>query len=235
MTRRDTSCRLPRDGRLILLVAVAIVVTTDARIGLAQSAPASGPPLPAPRIPRVERPWTDAERAILEPRERDGRVMGVWSTCAQAPDLCQSWLGFTDYLLQRSTLPLRDRELLILRTGWLNGGAYEWAAHTGVARRAGLDDSDLRRILDGPDAPGWSPWDATLLRAADELHDDALISDRTWAELSERYDRRQLMEAVFTVGQYTLVAMYLNSLGVQFEEGFEGFPVPDDRGRGQDE
>ena len=133
---------------------------------------------------------------------------------------------FTDYLLQDSSLPTRDRELLILRIGYLNGGAYEWAAHTGLARRVGITDTELRRILQGPDAPGWSAWDATLLRAADELHANALVSDSTWAALAERYDQRQLMETVFTVGQYNLVAMYLNSTGVQFEEGFEGFPEP---------
>lgn len=183
-------------------------------------------PLSEPRIPRVERPWTDSERAILEPRTRDdGSVMGVWSTCAQAPDLCEAWLTFTDYILRESTLPLRDRELLILRIGWLNGGAYEWSAHLGVARRAGLTDEELRRITVGPDAPGWSEWDTALLRAADELHENALVSDETWATLSERYDRRQMMEAVFTVGQYNLVAMWLNSFGVQLEPGFEGFPA----------
>ena len=149
----------------------------------------------------------------------------MWSTCAQAPDLCKAWLVFTDYLLRESTLPLRDRELLIMRIGWLNQGAYEWAAHRGVARRAGITDQELVRIIEGPDADGWSAWDVALLRAADELHTDGLISDPTWATLAERYDTRQLMEAVFTVGQYNLVAMYLNSLGVQFEEGFEGFPV----------
>jgi len=187
-----------------------------------------GPPLSEPRIPRVEKPWTEAQREILEPREgRDGRLLGVWSTCAQAPDLCQAWLGFTDYLLRESTLPLRDRELLIMRIGYLNHGAYEWAAHRGIAGRAGISDEELLRITVGPDAGGWSTWDAALLRAADELHNDALISDTTWATLAERYDRRQLMEAVFTVGQYNMVAMYLNSLGVQFEEGFEGPPVPD--------
>lgn len=220
-----------RGKMTVALTRVSVVVLGLVALGFtgpssAQDRTSGGPPLREPRIPRVEKPWTDEERAILEPRERDGRVLGVWSTCAQAPELCRAWLGFTDYLLRDSTLPLRDRELLILRIGWLNGGAYEWAAHTGVARRAGITDVELRRILEGPDAPGWSAWDATLLRAADELHEDALISDRTWAALAERYDRRQLMETVFTVGQYNLVAMYLNSLGVQFDEGFEGFPVP---------
>ena len=182
-------------------------------------------PLPEPRIPRVEKPWTQAERAILEPRARDdGSVLGVWATCAQSPELCEAWLTFTDYILRDSTLPLRDRELLILRIGWLNGGAYEWSAHLGVARRARLTEEELRRIVDGPDAPGWNEWDAALLRAADELHNEALVSDETWATLSEQYDQRQMMETVFTVGQYNLVAMWLNSLGVQLEPGFEGFP-----------
>ena len=132
---------------------------------------------------------------------------------------------FTDYLLQESTLPIRDRELLIMRIGWLNGGAYEWAAHSGLARSVGITNQDQIRILAGPGAQGWSDWDATLLKAADELHQDALISDATWEALASRYDTRQLMELVFTVGQYNMVAMYLNSLGVQFEEGWEGFPV----------
>ncbi|NQV70827.1 MAG: carboxymuconolactone decarboxylase family protein [Pseudohongiella sp.] len=192
----------------------------------AQEQSRGGPPLDAARIPRVEKPWTPAQRAILEPRERNGRVLGVWSTCAQAPELCNAWLTFTDYLLQDSSLPTRDRELLIMRIGWLNGGAYEWAAHTGLARSVGISDEELRRITRGPDALGWSAWDSSLLRAADELHANALISDATWNALAARYTRRQLMEAVFTVGQYNMVAMYLNTLGVQFEEGFEGFPAP---------
>jgi len=193
---------------------------------LAQDRRSGGTPLDEARIARVVKPWTPAQREILAPRERNGQVLGVWSTCAQAPELCSAWLVFTDYLLQDSTLPTRDRELLILRIGYLNGGAYEWAAHTGLARSVGITDEELRRIMAGPDATGWSTWDATLLRAADELHTSALVSDSTWKALAARYTQRQLMETVFTVGQYNLVAMYLNSLGVQFEEGFEGFPVP---------
>lgn len=206
-------------------VIVVMWVALWAMPAIAQQSRSGGPPLSEPRIPRVEQPWTDAQRDILAPRQREGRIAGVWSTCAQAPELCQAWLVFTDYLLNDSTLPTRDRELLIMRIGWLRHGAYEWSVHRGVALRAGITDEELRRVIEGPDAAGWSEWDATLLRAADELHTDALVSDETWAKLARRYDTRQLMEAVFTVGQYNLVAMYLNSLGVQFEDGLEGFPV----------
>ena len=209
-----------------LTLAVAVLWIP---VGAATSVEAqgrAGVPLSEPRIPRVEKPWTEAERTILEPRAGDdGRVLGVWSTCARSPELCEAWLTFTDYILGDSTLPLRDRELLILRIGWLNRGAYEWSAHLGVARRSGISEEELRRITEGPDAPGWNDWDAALLRAADELHQDALVSDDTWATLSEQYDQRRMMEAVFTVGQYNLVAMWLNSFGVQLESGFEGFPV----------
>jgi len=209
--------------RLLTFVLFLLLGTSPA---FSQAGNTSVPSLDSPRIPRVEKPWTDAQREILEPRERNGQVLGVWSTCAQATALCNAWLEFTDYLLQDSSLPTRDRELLILRIGYLNSGAYEWAAHRGLARSVGISDEEMRRITQGPDAPGWSDWDSTLLRAADELHADALVSDITWNTMAERYDQRQLMEVVFTVGQYNLVAMYLNSLGVQFEEGFQGFPIP---------
>ena len=183
------------------------------------------PPLSSPRIDRVEKPYTAAEAAILSPRERNGEVLGVWSTCANAPRLCNAWLEFTDYLLRESSLPIRDRELLILRIGYLNQGAYEWAAHRGLALSVGISEDELKDITIGSSADSWSEWDSALLKAAEELHEAALVSEETWASLSRQYDKRQMMEVVFTVGQYNLVAMYLNSLGVQFEEDWIGFPI----------
>jgi alkylhydroperoxidase family enzyme len=87
-----------------------------------------------------------------------------------------------------------------------------------------LTDEEILRIIKGPDDPGWSEFDAVLLRAADELHRDAIISDATWNALSQRYDTKQLMDVITTVGQYNLVSWTLNSLGVQLEEGVPGFP-----------
>ena len=203
-----------------LLVSVVFLLSSK---GLAQDT--GMPPLDSPRIERIQKPYSAAEAAILVPRTRNGNVLGVWSTCANSPALCNAWLEFTDYLLQESTLPIRDRELLILRIGYLNQGAYEWAAHRGLALSVGISEQELRAITIGSTDPRWSEWDASLLRAAEELHQNALVSDETWAELSIRYTKRQMMETVFTVGQYNMVAMYLNSLGVQFEEGWIGYPI----------
>jgi hypothetical protein len=94
-----------------------------------------------------------------------------------------------------------------------------------LALSASINEQELKAVTVGSTHSDWSDWDATLLRAAEELHNGALISDETWEKLSKRYTKRQMMETVFTVGQYNMVAMYLNSLGVQFEDGWIGYPI----------
>jgi alkylhydroperoxidase family enzyme len=118
----------------------------------------------------------------------------------------------------------RERELLILRTGWLCRAEYEWGQHGAMGREAGLTNDEILAIARGPNDPTWSPFDAALLRAVDELHRDQCISDATWQALSEHLDAKEMMDLIFTVGQYTLLSMALNSLGVQREPGVAGFP-----------
>src|SRR5204863_5459485 len=100
------------------------------------------------------------------------------TTLVRHPGLFARWVPFAGKLLA-GKLPPRDRELLILRTGRRTHSEYEWGQHVLIGRASGLTDDEIRRIQDGPDAAGWSEADATLLRAADELHDDACISEKT--------------------------------------------------------
>ena len=183
--------------------------------------------LSEPRVPRVTDPSTlEGEAAEMWPRyERDGGVPNIFATLINHPKLMKRWTVFGNHVLYKSTLPPRDRELLILRTGYRWQAAYEWSAHARIGREVGLTDDEISRVAEGPEAPGWDSFDAALLRAADELTSDAFIGDQTWEALSERYDTHQLMDVVFTVGQYTLVSMALNTLGVQLEEGMEGLPA----------
>jgi alkylhydroperoxidase family enzyme len=180
--------------------------------------------LSAPRItPLDEKDWSEEARAELGRTAAAGRVYNVFRTLVRHPKLLKRWLPFANHVLFKSSLPPREREILILRIGWLCGAEYEWAQHVVIGRRAGLTEADIQRIADGPDAPGGDPFEAALLRAADELHRDAFVSDATWATLAARYGPEQLMDMVFTVGQYNLVSMALNSLGVQLDPGLEGF------------
>jgi alkylhydroperoxidase family enzyme len=180
--------------------------------------------LSAPRVtPLDEKDWSDEVREQLGKSAESGRVYNIFSTLARHPKLLKRWLPFANHVLFKSTLPPREREILILRIGWLCQAEYEFAQHAAIGRRAGLTDADIQRIVDGPDAPGWEPFEAALVRAADELHRDAFVSPATWQVLAARYATEQLMDLVFTVGQYTLISMALNSLGVELDAGLEGF------------
>ena len=180
-------------------------------------------PLSAPRIPPISRSEASEEqKQLLGDATRP--PLNVIATLARHPELAQAWLGFARYVLAENSLPARDREILILRIGWLCQSEYEWGQHSRLARSAGLTDDEIRRVAKGPDAPGWSEHERALLRAADELRTDAFIHDGTWAELDESYTTEQLMDVVFTVGEYNLVSMALRTFGVQREEGVEGFP-----------
>jgi len=180
--------------------------------------------LTKPRLePLAEEKWDDETREMLERLKVDGRVFNIFRTLAAHPKLLKKWMVFGNHILNKSTLPPRERELLILRVGWLCRAEYEWGQHVAIGKKAGLTDDEIERIKKGPDAPGWSEFDATLLRAADELRSQAFISDAVWDALAANYDMRQLLDLIFTVGQYNLVSMALNTLGVRLDEGVAGF------------
>lgn len=189
-------------------------------------APLAAQRVSAPRIQPVQPPeWTDEHREILGARASGGDARNTFKICLRNPGLCRSWLPFTTYVESpSSSLPPRDRELLIMRTVWLSGNDATWGPHEAIAKRLGLSDEDVLRIAKGPDALGWSAFDAVLIRAADELHRDQFITDATWEALDERYDDRQLLDAIFAVGQYTMISMYLNSTGAQLGPGDKKLP-----------
>jgi len=179
----------------------------------------------APRLaPLSEAEWDEQTRAILAPLTQSGSVLNIFGTLARHPLLLKRWLVFGTHVLAQSTLPARERELVILRIGWLCRAEYEWGQHAAIGRLCGLTDDEIRRIPKGADDPAWSPADALLLRATDELHADACLSDATWKALAASYGEQQIIDLIFAVGQYNLVSMALNSLGVQREAGVEGFP-----------
>lgn len=165
---------------------------------------------PGPRIP---------------PLESSQSPLNLIKTLSQHPDLMKAWGPFGGYVLNGSSLPARDRELLILRTAFINGAQYEWGYHSRAAKGLGVTDEELAGIIKGPEAQSWSSFDRALMRAADELNRSATISDRTWAYIDARYDEKQLMDLVFTVGQYKMVSMALGAFRIQMDEGLTGFPT----------
>ena len=144
--------------------------------------------------------------------------------CPEVTETCQKYWAYTINFVANYTIPLRDKELLILRTAWLSRGDYIWGRHNLMGQDAGLTEEEVTRVTMGPDAPGWSDFDAVLLRASDELHTTRFISEDTWAHLGERYNENELRELVLIVGNYTQLAMFQNTLGAQLPPDIEGLP-----------
>src|SRR5437868_12429476 len=139
------------------------------------------PPLPADERDEQARELLGGVGALTGP------ASNIFHTLVRNPGLFRKWLPFGGKLLA-GKLPARDRELLILRTGWHCRSDYEWGQHILIARSAGITDDEIARVTVGPDAGGWDEFERVLLTAADELHADACISDATWAALAARYD-----------------------------------------------
>lgn len=170
------------------------------------------PPLPGDR-------WDEPERAalaaMLPEGRRDPRNAGnALATLVRHPELTKRFLAFNAHLMTRSTLPDRLRELAILRVARRRGCVYEWSHHVRLAAKAGLSGVEIEAAGRGEAA---GELEAAVLRAVDELDGDSAVSDPTWAALGAHLGERQLMDLVFTVGTYCLLAMAFNTFGVEPE------------------
>ncbi|MFW9880447.1 MAG: carboxymuconolactone decarboxylase family protein [Candidatus Thorarchaeota archaeon] len=158
------------------------------------------------------------EASVKDYIKQKETIFNLRATLMRHKDLFLRWGVFANQVFVRSEIPPREKELIISRTAWLCQSEYEWQHHIAGSKQAGLfSDELIDRIKEGPDAEGWDPFDAILVRTVDELYTNNYISDTTWKIISQRYKTNQLIEILFIVGYYNLLALVLNSLGVQLE------------------
>jgi methylated-DNA-[protein]-cysteine S-methyltransferase len=153
----------------------------------------------------------------------NGDPLNIFGVLGNHPDMLKRWLVFATHVLSKNTLTARDRELLILRTGWNCRSRYEWGQHVEIALRCDISATEIKAVKKGASASTWSPIDKLLLTAADELHNEYAVSDATWRNLGNHYSNEQILDLIATVGNYHLVAMFLNSTKVPIDAG-----IPDD-------
>jgi len=144
---------------------------------------------------------------------QDAPIHSFFRTLCHSPEFMMAFtrLGLEAVGLACS-LPPRERELVILRTGWLCDAPYLWGEHVASGRKAGLTEAEIARIAQGSAAPEWSERDRALLRAVEELHADKTIGDATWALLARHLDERQLVELPIVSGHYHMSALLQNAL-----------------------
>jgi alkylhydroperoxidase family enzyme len=178
-----------------------------------------------PRIPPVAPDEQDDQvRAVLDDAGPDFAYTNIFATLLRHPTLTLDYRRFGD-TLRKGVLPARDREILVLRTAWRCRAAYEWGQHVSMAQSIGMSNDEIALVARFPQDDRWSPFERALLRAADDLHDQATISDDVWATLAERYDDRGMVEVSMLVGNYHMLAFLMNSARVQPEPGVAPLPA----------
>ncbi|GAA2849353.1 hypothetical protein GCM10010472_02920 [Pseudonocardia halophobica] len=161
---------------------------------------------------------TERMRELLARATRSRpREVNIYSTLVRRPELFGKWLDLAHALLFDGTLSARDRELLVLRTAWNCESEYEWAQHVGFARRGGITEDEIDAVRRGPHDAVWDERSALLLAAADQVHDRATMDDAVWDGLGKHFDDDLRYEIVMVVGIYHMVAMMLNTFGVQLD------------------
>jgi 4-carboxymuconolactone decarboxylase len=150
------------------------------------------------------------------------RVPHVFATMLKHPDLYRRQMEMGIQLLGNGALSERERELAILRVGWLCRAPFEWGQHVEIAKRYGVTAEEIERVTQGSSAPGWSEHHAAILRGVEELLGDQMISDETWSVLSQTWTEQQLMEFPALVGQYVAIAYSQNALRIRLNAGNRG-------------
>ncbi|MDO0934719.1 carboxymuconolactone decarboxylase family protein [Streptomyces sp. DG2A-72] len=163
--------------------------------------------------------------ASLAPyRDQDGRIYAIWATLAHHEDALRRYLVFSNHVLGKNTLPLKSRELMILRIAARAQAAYEWDQHVRIARRAGLTDETILAAATG----AWGDLDdldQVLLTATDSLVGQQGVDDELWNRLTAHLSTEQVIDVLYTVGQYLTIATVINTLGVR-TEGDLALPLP---------
>ncbi len=184
---------------------------------------ASSPARPGQRVAPITDPSPEVKEIIGRSLNRDGEPLNIFGTLAHHPKLLKRFNLLGGFLLNKGVVPAREREVVILRVGWRAHAVYEFGQHTIIGKREGLTDAEIAGLA-GADH-NWSAEDQALIDLADDLCRDDCVSDATYAALSERWDEQALMELVVTAGFYRLVSGYLNTFGVQLDEGVPGWPA----------
>ncbi len=131
-------------------------------------------------------------------------------TMVKHPALFRAQMELGTVLFKGQISP-RERELAVLRIGWLAGAPYEWGEHVKISQRYGVTKEEIARVQQGSAAPGWSVHDGAILRGVEELLSDFAVSDATWDILAKTWNEAQMLEYPSMVGQYVVTAFIQNS------------------------
>jgi 4-carboxymuconolactone decarboxylase len=177
----------------------------------------------AARIAPLSKAPAELEEIYGRLEEQNGHVHNLFGTLARHPQALPKTLSFASLLLKTGSLPVRERELAILRTAWRSDSEYEFSEHARIGEDAGLTDQEIA-ALTKDSVSGWSDADGVLVTMVDELCADDTVAEVTWTRLASQWSEPELIEWLLLVGYYRMVAGVLNACKVELEAGARGWP-----------
>ena len=183
-----------------------------------------------PNITPVE--WTDKLLDIFEFMEGpEARVKGpkynAVKALVHAPEVSLASMRFHKALAQSQGLAPRLKELVILRVLWLNRAEYQWSQHLLISSRYGFDSKDYTAIKTGMVSPEWSELEALAVEAVDQLEKAGNIDDALWVRLSRHLDHGKILELLYLVGGFKMIAWIFSAIRLDLDPGMQGFSDED--------
>lgn len=180
------------------------------------------PDAPA-RMPQIrDEDFTDEHRAFFGQWTggifKDADKNPVLRTFGHHPALANAFSPLNVHLLSNNTLPVKLRQIAIMRLAWITGATYMWSSHLNTSKLCGLTDEFYGPVQRGADDPYFTAFERVVIRATEELVNDRKIGDANWAALSAEWDEKQMLDFLFTVGCYTMVAGVMRSTGAERQE-----------------
>ena len=139
----------------------------------------------------------------------------VLRTFAHHPKLAGLFSALNVHLLSTNTVPVKLRQIAIMRTAWITGAVYMWSSHLNPSISCGLSDDMYAPIQNGADDPYFTPFERVVMLATEELVRKHKIGDAQWQALSAEWNNQQMLDFMFTVGTYATVAGVMRSTGAE--------------------
>ena len=179
----------------------------------------SGPRFPA--LPREQ--WSEEVREAMQ---RWDAPFNFHKTLAHNPATLRNWIGFGEHILFQNALSPRYREIAVLRVARNSRCDYEWGAHCRYAQHLGvLNLEEIERLLGAADNPKWSDAESAIVSGVDDLMSTHMISQPIWQRLSRHYGAAELVDLVFIIGNFNMLAMFMKSFRIELDPGLVPLPV----------
>lgn len=180
-------------------------------------------PDPPARLPQVRaEDFTDETRTFFDQWTggmfRNADQNPVLRTFAHHPALANAFSPLNIHLLSANTLPVKLRQIAIMRTAWITGAVYMWSSHLQTSVSCGLSPEMYGPIQRGGDDPYFTEFERTVIRATEELVRDRRVGDASWQALRAQWNEQQMLDFLFTVGCYVMVAGVMRSTGAERQD-----------------